>query len=141
MGADEEGRTVACAYVGPRQVSSNLSTLTVSVERFRTNTPRALKRSPEAFVMMSVIPGREDLAVLDERVRPMANEPITRRNRPVSDSDGAGTVGVDGDQVPTYVTVMGLPVHGFTSGNTSSIGNSVRPIRRLPERRPREQQT
>ena len=43
--ADEEGRTVACAYVGPRQVSSNLSTLTVSVERLRTNTPRALKRS------------------------------------------------------------------------------------------------
>src|SRR5215207_4052557 len=29
------------------------------------------------------------------------------------------------DTVPTNVTVMALPVHGFTSGNTSSIGNSV----------------
>jgi hypothetical protein len=29
---------------GPRQVSSNRSTLTVSVETSRTNTPRALKR-------------------------------------------------------------------------------------------------
>ena len=37
-----------------RQVSSNLSTRTVSDRRFRTNTPRALKRSPESLAMMSV---------------------------------------------------------------------------------------
>jgi hypothetical protein len=39
---------------GPRQVSSNLSTLTVPVDTSPTITPRALKRSPEAFVRMSV---------------------------------------------------------------------------------------
>jgi hypothetical protein len=39
--------------------------------------------------------GHEDLAVIDESVRPMANESITRRNRPVSVSDDAGIVEVD----------------------------------------------
>jgi hypothetical protein len=39
--------------------------------------------------------GHEDLAVIDEIVRPMANEPITRRNRPLSASDHAGIVEVD----------------------------------------------
>src|SRR5215207_10467774 len=41
-------------------------------------------------------PGHHDLAVVDERVRPMASEPITRRNRPVRDSNDAGIVKVDG---------------------------------------------
>ena len=81
---------------GPTQASSNLSTLTVSVDRLRTNTPRALKRSPEeAFVYDVGDSGDEDLAVIDEIVRPMANEPITRRNRPMSDSDDAAVVVVD----------------------------------------------
>ena len=39
--------------------------------------------------------GNENLAVIDEIVRPMANEPITRRNRPLSASDDAGIVEVD----------------------------------------------
>lgn len=39
---------------GPRQVSSPLSTLTVSVEKSTTNTTRALMRSPAGLVKMSV---------------------------------------------------------------------------------------
>ena len=44
---------------------------------------------------MSVKSGPEDLAVIDEIVRPVANEPITRRNRSLSASDDAPIVEVD----------------------------------------------
>src|ERR687892_387302 len=61
-----EARPVRSANAyGPRQVSSPLSILTVPVETSRTNTKCALKRSPEAFVMMSVS--------LDTRTWPFAD--------------------------------------------------------------------
>jgi len=41
------------------------------------------------------MPGREDLAVLDERIRPVASEPITGCNRPFRATDDAVTVEVE----------------------------------------------
>jgi hypothetical protein len=109
---------------GPRQISSNLSILTVSVEMSRTNNPRALKRSPEAFAMMSVClniktwplstkvsvpwPTNPSLVVIVLWLRATVRESCMWTNA-----------------VPTNVTVIGSPVHGLTSGNTSRIGNSV----------------
>ena len=78
----------------------------------------------------------DDLAVVDERVHPPADEPITRRNRPLGANNDARTVLVD-VAVPSNLTVMTSPVHGFTSSKTSTktSGNGRTRGRRNGERK------
>jgi hypothetical protein len=70
------------------------------------------------------MPGREDLAVLDERIRPVATNPslvvIVLSERPMMRSPWKWK-----NAVPTYVNVTVCPVHGFTSWKFRSIGDVV----------------
>jgi hypothetical protein len=61
---------------GPRQVNSNLSTLTVSVDKSSTNTVRALMRSPAGLVKMSVLVNLKTCPLSRKAPAPWPTNPV-----------------------------------------------------------------